>query len=197
MRPERASGLVTRWVRLYTRELPAPIAQRRVEEIGADLHDHVTFERSRGTADRRIALGILSRMARGVPADLTWRHHVHPLRGDLMKPLVLLLVAALATAIAALALDSPLLVLIAVAAIGIVTLGSFVLSAQTAQAGNFLVPYVGILASALFLAALGVGAVVFGERDDAPGLVMLGIALITSVVVGAYALGLRTARGNP
>lgn len=114
-----------------------------------------------------------------------------------MKPLVLLLVAALATAIAALVLDSPLLVLIAVVAIGIVTLGSFVLSAQSAQAGDFLVPYVGILASALFLAALGVGAVVFGERGDAPGLVMLGIALITSVVVGAYALGLRTARVNP
>ena len=75
MTPERTAELVGRWVRFYTRELPAPIAQRRVEEIDADLHDHIAHERSRGTSDRRIALSILSRMVRGLAADASWRGH--------------------------------------------------------------------------------------------------------------------------
>jgi hypothetical protein len=85
MTPERASKVVTRWVHVYTRGLPTPIAQRRVDEVGADLHDHITHERARGTSDRRIALSILSRMARGVNADASWRHRVRPLKGDPMK----------------------------------------------------------------------------------------------------------------
>ena len=73
MTPERMARLVARWVRFYTRGLPTPIAQRRTDEIGADLHDHIAHERGRGTGDRRIALGILSRMVRGVAADASWR----------------------------------------------------------------------------------------------------------------------------
>ena len=75
MTPERAAELVARWVRCYTRRLPTPIAQRRVDEIAADLHDHIAHERSRGTSDRRIALSILSRMVRGVAADASWHGH--------------------------------------------------------------------------------------------------------------------------
>ncbi len=196
MRPERASSLVTRWVRLYTRQLPPAIAERRLEEIGADLFDHLDFERARGTTDRRIALSILSRMARGVPADLSWRQHVHT-QGDSMKPFVTLLIAAIGIAIAALYFDSPMLVLVSVGAIGVATLGWFVLSVQTAQQGDFVVPYVAILAGALAVAALGVTAAIVGDRADAPGLVLIGVALITSVVVGALAFGMRTARRTP
>jgi hypothetical protein len=75
MTPERMAELVARWVRFYTRELPTPIAQRRINEIDADLHDHIAHERARGTSDRRIALSIASRMARGLPADASWRGH--------------------------------------------------------------------------------------------------------------------------
>ena len=75
MTPERVVRLVGRWVRFYTRELPAPVAQRRVDEIGADLHDHIAHERARGTSDRRIALRIFSRMVRGLAADASWRGH--------------------------------------------------------------------------------------------------------------------------
>jgi hypothetical protein len=64
MTPERASALVARWVRCYTRALPSPTARRRIDEMDADLHDHIAHERTRGTTDRRIALGILSWMAR-------------------------------------------------------------------------------------------------------------------------------------
>ena len=73
MTPERMAELVTRWVRFYTRNLPAPLARRRIEEIDSDLHDHVAHERAHGTGDRRIALSILSRMVRGLPADASWR----------------------------------------------------------------------------------------------------------------------------
>jgi hypothetical protein len=73
MTPERMAKLVARWVRFYTRELPTPIAQRRINEIDADLHDHTAHERAHGTSDRRIALSILSRMVRGLAADASWR----------------------------------------------------------------------------------------------------------------------------
>jgi hypothetical protein len=72
MTPERMAALVARWVRFYTRDLPTPIAQRRVNEIDADLHDHIAHERTDGTSDRRIALGIVSRMVRGLAADAAW-----------------------------------------------------------------------------------------------------------------------------
>jgi hypothetical protein len=132
MTPERAAELVGRWVRFYTRELPALIAQRRVDEIGADLLDHVAHERARGTSDRHIALSILSRMVRGLTADVSWRRRVRPLKGNLMKRFAVL------------------------------------------------VPMLGVV-------ALGVAAILFGEADDAPGLVLLGILFI----VGALAFGLR------
>jgi hypothetical protein len=73
MTPEGMAKLVARWVRFYTRELPTPIAQRRVNEIDADVHDHIAHERAHGTSDQRIALSILSRMVRGIAADASWR----------------------------------------------------------------------------------------------------------------------------
>jgi len=136
MTPERMAEVVARWVRFYTRELPTPIAQRRINEIDADLHDHIAHERGRGTSDRRIALSILSRMARGLTADASWRRRVRPRKGDLMKS------------------------------------------------------FVAILATALGVAAIGVVAVMYGEAGDAPELVLVGILLI----VGAFALGVRTAQ---
>ena len=122
--------MVARWVRFYTRELPTPIAQRRADEIGADLHDHIARERAGGTSDRQIALSILSRMTRGLVADVSWRRQIRPLKGDLMKSIPIL------------------------------------------------APVVGVV-------ALGVAAIVFGEADDAPGLVLLGLLFI----VGALAFG--------
>ncbi len=41
MSPERVAALVGRWVRLYKAGLPASVVQRRIEEIEADLHDHI------------------------------------------------------------------------------------------------------------------------------------------------------------
>jgi hypothetical protein len=75
MTPERMAKLVARWVRFYTRDLPRPVAERRINEIDADLHDHIAHERAHATSDRRIALSILSRMVRGLPGDASWRSH--------------------------------------------------------------------------------------------------------------------------
>ena len=73
MTPERAAAVVSRWVRLYTRKLPDQVAQRRAGEVKADVHDHITHERAAATSERRIALGVLSRMIRGAVADASWR----------------------------------------------------------------------------------------------------------------------------
>lgn len=115
MTPERAAELVIRWVRWYTRRLPAPVAERRLGEIAADLHDHIDHERARGTGDRRVALGVLSRMVRGLAADTAWRRGVRPRKGDLMKSFAAAL-ALVAVGVAAMVLggydDAPGAVLI-------------------------------------------------------------------------------------
>ena len=132
MTPERAQGFVSRWVRFYTKGLPAPLAERRAEEIHADVHDQIEVERASGTRDQNIALNLTSRMVRGMVADLSWRRQIKPLKGDIVKP------------------NYPIL-----------ALGSM----------------------------LGIAAIVFGEADDAPGLVMLGLL----IVGGAITFGLTPA----
>jgi hypothetical protein len=134
MTPERAAGLVTRWVRCYTRQLPAALAERRVDEINADLHDHIAHEQARGTSDRRIALSVVSRMVRGLAADAIWRGRIRPWRQDLMKSFAAVLAAALAlAAVGILAIlygsgdDSPGLVLIGV----LLIVGSFAIGVRT------------------------------------------------------------------
>jgi hypothetical protein len=118
---QRATVLVTNWVRCYTRRLPGPLAERRIDEINADLHDHITYEQARGTSDRRIALSVLSRMIRGLAADASWRSRIRPWTGDIVKSFAAVLAATLAlAAVGVLAIlygsgdDSPGLVLIGV-----------------------------------------------------------------------------------
>ena len=65
MTPERMARLVAAWVRFYTRRQPPAVAQRRREEIDADLHDQIAHEREAGTSERRIALSIAGRMVNG------------------------------------------------------------------------------------------------------------------------------------
>jgi hypothetical protein len=73
MTPERIAALVAWWVRLYTRNLPAAVAERRTAEIDADLYDQIAHDRAQGIGERRIALSILSRMLRGLASDAAWR----------------------------------------------------------------------------------------------------------------------------
>lgn len=106
MTPERASQIVVRWIRFYTRTMHADIAQRRIAEIESDLHDHITHERAASRSDRLIALSILSRAARGLPADTSWRRQVQQTKGnsvaarkDTAKQVLTIIVALLLAAI--------------------------------------------------------------------------------------------------
>lgn len=185
MTPERMAELVARWVRFYTRNLPPPIAQRRIGEIDADLHDHIAHERGHGTGDRRIALGIAGRMLRGLAADVSWRGHTI---AHSRRPVVRV---ALATA---------LILLVPLVAMQITdevdwSLADFVLAGAllggtglllhglaTRKAGN--------MAYRAVATAIGVAAIVLGEADDAPGLVLFGGLLIVATV----GLAIRTAQ---
>jgi hypothetical protein len=200
MTPERMAELVARWVRFYTRDLPIPTAQRRVEEIDADLHDHIAHERANGISDRRITLGIASRMIRGLAADAAWRGQyakaaAHPSAlEEAMKTSKALYRSAVRVAVGvAIILSLPLVAMLitddvvwsladfAVAGVLLATIG-VALELAVRKAGN--------VATALGIAALGVAAAFFGEADDAPGLVLLGFLLIVS----ACALGVRIAQ---
>jgi hypothetical protein len=184
--PERMAELVARWVRLYTRNLPPSIAQRRIEEIDADLHDQIAHERAHGTKERRIALSIAARMLRGLAADLSWRRQT---------------VATTASrAGVRIALATALILLVPLVAMQITDevdwgVADFVVAGALLGGAGFLLHRLtarkaGNIAYQAVATALGVAAIVLGEADDAPGLVLFGGLLI----VGTVALAVRTAQ---
>jgi hypothetical protein len=71
-----SAGVIARWTRLYTAGLPAPIRDRRREEIGADVHEQLSEARFRRERPAITAAMLLSRLARGAVHDLSWRHQV-------------------------------------------------------------------------------------------------------------------------
>ena len=183
---ELMAGLVARWVRLYTRNLPPRIARRRVAEIDADLHDHIAHERAAGAKDRRIALSIAGRMLRGLAADASWRRENTKGVTNMGRPAVRV---ALVTA-------SILLVpLVGMQISDEVDWGVFdFVFAGLLLGGTGLLLEVAArkprtIVYRVAAAAIGVAAIVFGEADDAPGLVLFGGLLI----VGTVALTVRTA----
>jgi hypothetical protein len=198
MTPERMAELVARWVRFYTRDLPEPIAQRRVDEIDADLHDHIAHERANGISDLRIALGIASRMVRGLAADAAWRGRQakaaaqSSTRENTMKMNKALYRSAVRVAIGvSLILTVPLVATLVSDGEGW-SPGDFVAAGVFLAAIGIVIELavkrLGNLALAIGIAVVGVLAGVAGEADDAPGLVLLGIVL----VVSACALGVRS-----
>ena len=188
MTPERMAGLVARWVRLYTRNLPAPIAERRIAEIDADLHDHIAHERARGIEDRHIALSIAARMVRGLAADASWRRRTiarHATSQEKMKITRVVLTTACILLLPLVAMQFSEEVDWGVFDFGFaaVLLGGtgFLLELAARTPGKL-----GYRAAAV---AIGLAAIVLGEADDAPGLVLFGLLLI----VGTVALTVRTA----
>jgi hypothetical protein len=185
--PERAGSWVARWVRLYTRGLPAPVADRRREEIAADLQDQIAHARARQVPDGRIALEVLARALRGVAADVAWRRSRpkarRPLRRSVLR-VALGVALVLSLPLVAMQLDESVVWSLAdfvVAGVLLAVVGAVVEAAARA-AGNLLL--------ALAVGALGILAGVAGQADDAPGLVLLGLALCAS----AAALGIRRLR---
>lgn len=192
MSPQRIAALVRHWVRLYTRGLPAPVAERRLAEIKADLHDHIAHERAGGLAERRIAQSIASRLVRGLAADAAWRRQIRrttreetTMSKELRRSVVRVgLGVAIVTSLPLIAMQFSEDV--------VWSLADFVLLAVLlsiiGMGIELAVRKAGGLAGAIGLAVLGVAAVVFGEADDAPGLVLLGLVLIGT----ACAIGVRT-----
>jgi hypothetical protein len=174
MSPERVAALVVRWARLYTKGLAPAVAERRVEELSADLHDQVAHEREAGVADRRIARALAARAVRGVPSDLAWR-----------RPKAILRVALFVAAVLAIpALGMLVSDQVVWGAADFVLAGT--LLAIVATAFELALRRTGSLPGAVALAALGVAACLLGGSDDAPGLVLLGLLLLASA--GAIAV---------
>jgi hypothetical protein len=185
---ERMAELVARWVRLYTRNLPTPVARRRIDEIDADLHDHIAHERAHGTTDRRIALSIAARMVRGLAADASWR------RKEVVKMNRTVYRSAVRVA-----LMTAFVLLIPLVAMQITDevdwgVADFVLAGLLLGGTGALLELAARkpanIAYRTAAIAIGVAAIVFGEADDAPGLVLFGGLLI----VGTVALAVRTAQ---
>jgi hypothetical protein len=197
MTPERMAEVVARWVRFYTRNLPPTIAQRRIDEIDADLHDHIAHERAHRTRDRRIALSIAARMVRGLAADASWRGRMmaHPSTPkDPMKTSKTAYRSAIRVA-----LVTAFILLLPLVAMQITDgvdwgLADFVFAGALLGGTGLLLERAarkpGNIAYRAAATAIGLAAIVLGEADDAPGLVLFGCLLI----VGTIALSFRTAQ---
>jgi hypothetical protein len=195
MTPERMAQLVARWVRFYTRDLPTPVARRRIEEIDADLHDHIAHERAHGAGDRRITLGIASRMVRGLAADASWRGQATA-DPSTRKEVIKMSKTAYRSAVRV-ALVTACVLLVPLVAMQFTDevdwgVADFVLAGLLLGGTGLLLELAvrrpGKLAYRVAASAIGVAAIVLGEADDAPGLVLFGLLLI----IGTVALTLRT-----
>ena len=185
MTPERMAGVVARWVRWYTSNLPAEVARRRVEELDADLHDHIAHERAAGTSERRIAGSLAARMVRGLPADVSWRWRMAPMsiaRSALRVALLTVLV--LLVPLVAMQLTDE----VAWSAADFVLAG--VLLAGTGVLYELAMRRPGSFVYRAIATVIGVAAIVAGEADDAPGLVGFGCL----VVLGTIALAVKPSR---
>jgi hypothetical protein len=190
MTPERAAELVARWVRFDTRKTPPECRERRIGGIDADLHDHIAHDRARGIEERRIARSIVVRMVCGMAADASWRRTIarSSTRKDTMKNRT-------AVAVALVTAFVPLVPLVAMQFIDEVAWGvaDFVFAGILLGGTGMLlaraVTRPASLAYRIAAVVVGLAAIVLGEADDAPGLVLFGLLAI----LGAVALTARTA----
>jgi hypothetical protein len=187
MSAERTARRVERWVRRYTAGLPRAIADRRIEEIRADLHEQITYERSLGRTERSIARRLAGRSLRGAPADVAWRaDQLSSVRHRTMKEqqmrthpvgrsaafIGMFVVTVLAVPLVAMATGAD----VSWSVTDFVLAGA--LLAVIGTCADVAWRRRGSLAISAFVAAAGAAAVVAGELDDAPGLVLLGILLV-------------------
>jgi hypothetical protein len=193
MTPENMAALVARWTRVYTRNLPASVADRRREEIASDVHDHIASARVQGIHDGRIARSIASRMLRGLVADAAWRKHQIAALGDKR--------AGASPARSAIRIGIGVLMVLAIPLIAMAFRSDVGWSPADFVVAGVLLTAIGVAvelavrragkrSTSVGIAAAGVGAGIVGQADDAPGLVVLGLLL----VVSAGAMAVRMTR---
>lgn len=192
MRPERIAAVVSLWARLYTRRLPEQVAGRRIDELRADLHDHISHERAHGTGDRRIAGSVAARMLRGMAADVSWRRETtrrHQTQEDhAMRPTGPARRSVTRVAVVTVVL---LFIPLALMLVGEGTdwgVFDFVFAGAIIAGAGLLIDLAvrsrgaAAYAAAAVAGTLGVGAMIAGEADDAPGLVGFGLLLVLGMV---------------
>lgn len=186
MTPQGLAALVRLWVRWYTRGLPAAVAERRRDEIAADLWDHVEHARSAGTHDRQITRAVASRWLRGMAADASWRRGQQRLASRAENSMWVRRVLARPAARVALGVGLVLALPAVATARGAAewSAGDFVLAGVLLSVIGLTLEFAlrsaGNVYGAATIAALGVAAAVVGEDDDAPGLVLIGLVLVVS-----------------
>lgn len=188
MSPERSADLAVRRARRLARGLPQQVAERRVAELEADLHDHIAHERAAGVPESRIAWAIAGRVVRGIPSDASWRRRALAAaeagcvrdarrgRGATARgvaPVVLGVLLALVVADAVLEgmVWSPFDFGVA----AVLLTGAGVLLRRAVHAA-------GRPVHRLAVGGLGLAAGVAGQADDAPGLVLFGGLLLAAAV---------------
>ena len=193
MRPERMAGLVAAWVRFYTRDLPDPVARRRIGEIDADVHDHIAHERAQGSSDRRIALGVLSRMARGLAADASWR--MRNRRSEYRSAVRVLVATAVILLVPLVAMqftDEVVWTLFDFAVAGALLAGTgLTYRAAARRAGNIShrVAVGGALAAALFLVWTNLAVGIIGDPGEPANAMYIGVVAVG--IVGTIVARLR------
>ena len=80
------------------------------------------------------------------------------------------------------------------ALVGVSAVGFFAQGWRAAARAEAQASYVAVLGGSIVAALLGVASIVIGVRGDAPGLALLGIAVIFADLVGVLAVALRTAQ---
>lgn len=208
MTPERIARLVSRWVRFYTREVATPLAQRRIGEIDADLYDQIAHERAHGASDPRIALSILSRMVRGLPADVSWRaRHARSTTDPAYRSVIrVVLVAAFIWLLPFLALQFDWLVpdpgssspervgwsMFDFAFAGVMLVGTgllFQLAARKAPDIEYRAAVILALAAAFFLIWVTGAVGIIGSEDNDANLMYFGVVAVA--IIGAISARFR------
>ena len=81
-----AAGLTRSWIRCYTLGLPSDARVARQDEIESDLWEH-EHDAPHGVWPRAAwALAVLSRLLRGMPADVFWRFQLEGPKMEIKIP---------------------------------------------------------------------------------------------------------------
>lgn len=92
-----ASDIARAWLALYTIGLPATVRERRAAELESDLWEHEADRFANGRSPGVVAIEVLGRMVRGMPADLLWRFSLEGPQMQLNIPLERIMGALLLT----------------------------------------------------------------------------------------------------